>query len=114
MQTSHSKRNLKWLSHIFLSKNDTILHVKKKYRVCVLVAQSCVCLFATLWTIAHQASQFMGFSRQEYWNGLPCPPPGALPNTGIKLVSPGSPALQVNSLLMSQPGKPTKVYMVTD
>ena len=45
---------------------------------------------------------------------LPCPPPGSLPNPGIKLMSPVSPALQVNSLLMSQLGKPTKVYRFTD
>ena len=36
---------------------------------------SCVHLFATTWTVAHQASLSMGFSRQEYWSGLPCPPP---------------------------------------
>ena len=35
-------------------------------------------LFSTLWTAAHQAPLFMGFSRQEYWSGLPCPPPGDL------------------------------------
>ena len=46
-------------------------------------------LFATPWTIAHQAPLSMGFSRHEYWNGLPFPSPGDLPNTGIK---PGTPA----------------------
>ena len=45
----------------------------------------------------------MGFSRQEYWNGLPLPSPGHLPNPGIK---PISPALQANSLLSQPPGKP--------
>ena len=50
-------------------------------------------LFMTLWTVAHQAPLSMGFSRQEYWNGLPCPPPGDLPNLGIKLMSFMSPAL---------------------
>ena len=44
-------------------------------------------LFATLWTVACQAPLFMGFSRKEYWSGLPCPPPGDLPNPGI---GPGS------------------------
>ena len=48
---------------------------------------SCVQLFATLWTVAHQAPQSMGFSRQEYWSGLPCPPPGDLPHQGIELMS---------------------------
>ena len=43
-----------------------------------------VWLFATIWTIAHQGPLSMGFSRQEYWSGLSCPPPGDLPNPGIK------------------------------
>ena len=41
---------------------------------------SCVHLFGTPWTVARQASLSMEFSRQEYWSGLPCPPPGDLPN----------------------------------
>ena len=45
---------------------------------------SCVQLFATLWTIAHQFPLPMGFSRQEYWSGLPCPPPRNLPDPGIE------------------------------
>ena len=49
--------------------------------------------FATPWTAAHQARLSMGFSRQEYWSGLPCPPPGDLPNPGIEPTSPVSPAL---------------------
>ena len=48
---------------------------------------------ATLWTVAHQASLSVGFSRQEYWTGLPCSPPGDLPNPGIELMSLMSPAL---------------------
>ena len=47
-------------------------------------------LFATPWTIAYQAPLSMGFSRQEYWSGLPFPSPGDLPDPGIK---PGSPTL---------------------
>ena len=46
---------------------------------------SCVPLFVTLWSVAHQTPLSMGFSRQEYWGGLPCSPPGDLPNPGIKL-----------------------------
>jgi len=49
-------------------------------------------LFATPWTVAYQASLSMGFSRQEYWSGLPFPPPGDLPNPGIKPMSPEPPA----------------------
>ena len=48
-------------------------------------------LFVTLWTVAHQASLSLGFSRQKYWSGLPCPPPGDLPNPEIEpsfLISP--------------------------
>ena len=51
--------------------------------------------FVTPWTAARQAPLSMGVSRQEYWSGLPCPPPGDLPDPGIE---PGSPALQANSL----------------
>ena len=55
--------------------------------ICVLSYFSCVRIFATLWTVAHQALLSMGFSRQEYWSGLPCPPPGDLPNPGIEPTS---------------------------
>ena len=55
------------------------------------------------WTVAHQVPLSMGFFRQEYWSGLPFPPPGHLPDPGIKPVSPVSPALQANSLPASLP-----------
>ena len=67
-----------------------------------LVAQSCLSLW-DLWTVAHQAPLSMGFSRPEYWSGLPCPPPGDLPHTGIE---PGFPASQADSLLSELSGKP--------
>ena len=54
---------------------------------CVLSCFSHVWLFAMLWTLAHQAPLSMGFSRQEYWNGLPCPLPGDLPDPGIQSTS---------------------------
>ena len=50
-------------------------------------------LFVTLWTVSHKAPLSVGFSRQEYWSGLLCPPPGDLPNPGIKSASLMSPAL---------------------
>ena len=59
--------------------------------LCSLFCVMCVCvlsrvrLFTTLWTLAHQAPLSMGFSRQEDWSGLPCPPPGDLADPGIKL-----------------------------
>ena len=60
---------------------------------CVLSHFSCVQLFVNLWTIACQAPLCTGFSRQEYWRWLPCPPPGNLPKPGIEPTSLMSPAL---------------------
>ena len=62
-----------------------------------------VWLFATLWSVAYQAPLSMGFSRQEYWSGLPLPFPGNLPDPGIE---PTSPALQVDSSPLSHLGSP--------
>ena len=62
-----------------------------------------VWLFATPWTVVYQAPLSMGFSRQEYWNLLPFPSPGDLPDPGIK---PRSPSLQADSLPSERPGKP--------
>ena len=55
------------------------------------------------WTVACQAPPSMGFSRQEYWSGLPFPPAGDLPDPGTE---PGSPAMRAYSLLFEPPGKP--------
>ena len=67
---------------------------------------SLVQLFVTLWTVAHQAPQSKGFSRQELWSGLPFPPPGDLPDPGIKPTSLVSPALVGwSSLPLVPPGK---------
>ena len=60
-------------------------------------------LFATPWTVAHQAPPSMGFSRQEYWSGLPFPSPGDLPDLGIE---PRSHTLQADALTSELPGKP--------
>ena len=62
-------------------------------------------LFATPWTVAYQASPSMGFSRQEYWNGLPFPSPGDLPDPGIE---PKSPTLEADTLTSEPPGKPLR------
>ena len=64
---------------------------------------SSVWLFAAPWTVAHQAPLSMGFSRQEYWSGLPFPSPGDLPDPGIE---PRSPELQADALTSEPPGKP--------
>ena len=82
----------------------TSIYLPFTAKLCVCVhAQplSHVQVFATPWTAARQAPLFTGFSRLEYWSGLPCPPLGDLPNPGIK---PTSPALQVDSLLLSHWG----------
>ena len=70
-----------------------------------LIAKSCPTL-ETPWTVACQALPAMGFSRQEYWSGLPFPSPGTLPNPGIE---PGFPALQTDSLPTELLGSPTHI-----
>ena len=75
--------------------------------VCVCWSLGYVQLFVTPWTVAHQAPLSMEFSRQEYWSWLPFLSPGDLPNPGI---TPGSPALQADSVSSEPPGKP---YLVT-
>ena len=86
------------------SKNDTN---KKKVKVKSL---SRVQLFATPWTVAYQAPLSMGFSRQEYWSGLPFLSSGDLPDPGIET---RSPTLQAEALLSELPGKliQTKLYI---
>ena len=58
-------------------------------------SHSCFRVFVTQWTVAYQAPPSMGFFRQEHWTGLPFPPPGDLPNSGIK---PRFPALKADAL----------------
>ena len=79
-------------------------------QICLaLHPQSLHSYLCTLWTAARQAPPSMGFSRQEYWSGLPFPSPGDLPNPGIEPASSVSPALQANSLTTERPGKPSVV-----
>ena len=66
---------------------------------------SCLIL-CDLWTVACQAPLSIGFPRQESWNGLPSPPPGDLPDLGIKPTSPAIPALLADSLLLNHQGSP--------
>ena len=61
--------------------------------MCVLSRFGCVLFFVTPWNVAHQAPLSTGFSRQEYWSGLPSPPPGNLPDPATEVVSLMSPAL---------------------
>ena len=78
---------------------------------CMFSYFSCVWLFVTPWTIACQAPLSMELSRQEYWNGLPCPPPGDLPDAGFEPESPMSPALQGDTLPLSHQGRPDKITL---
>ena len=75
------------------SENATSDGGARASAVHVLSHRSRVRLFAAPWTVAPQAPLSMGFSRQEYWSGLPCPPPGNLPHSGILRTSLTSPAL---------------------
>ena len=78
-------------------------------QVCMCVSTSGVQLFATPWTVVCQAPLFMGFPRQEYWNGLPFPSPEGLADPGIE---PIPFALQADSLPLSHPGSPvTQVHL---
>ena len=79
--------------------NFIIKILKIKISVCAWKSLSHVQLFVTPETIARQSPLSIEFSRQEYWNGLPCPSPGDLPKPGIE---PGSPALQGDSLPSKQ------------
>ena len=67
---------------------------------------SSVQLFATPWTVAHQAPQSMEFFWQEHWSGLPCPPPEDLPDPGIEPMSLGLQPRQADSLPLVPPEKP--------
>ena len=84
----------------------------KCMHACMLSHFSCVCLFATLWTAARQATLSMGFSRQEYWRGLPCSPPGDLPDPRVRTcVSCGS--FIVGGFFTAElPGKPENSLII--
>ena len=73
--------------------SSTLLHINTYVQAVHTQLTSHVQFFVTLWTVAHQAPLSMGFSRQEYWSGLSHPPPGDLPDPGVKPVSLMSPAL---------------------
>ena len=93
--------------------SHTIPGVSENFTTCMyyVCAQSLshVHLFATLWTAVLQAPLSKGFSRQEYWNGLPFPTSGDLPNPGIEPKSLGSPVLATDSLPLHHLGSPLHV-----
>ena len=98
--------SISYLIHIILFTLQIILEpqsllLRGKVKVKSL---SCVQLFATPWTAAYKAPPSMGFSRQEYWCGLPFPSLGDIPNPGIE---PQSPAFQADALTSESSGKPS-------
>ena len=71
--------------------------------MCAVLSHLAMSDSVTPWTVPHQVLLSLGFSRQEYWGGLPCPSPGDLPDPGIE---PRSPTLKADSLPTKPPGKP--------
>ena len=85
-----------------------------KYLILMLkLVLSHIQLFETPWTVACQASLSMGFPKQEHWSGLPFSPPGNFPNPGIKSLSPLSPALLVDSLLLNHWGSTNFILIIS-
>ena len=77
-------------------RKNLCINIERFFCLCGYCVFSRFChvrLCVTPWTVARQAPLFTGLSRQEYWSGLPCPPPGGLPNPGIQPVSLMSPEL---------------------
>ena len=81
---------------------------------CVLVTKSCLSICHPVMDCSPPDPLSMGFSRQKYWSGLPFPPPGDLPNPGIKPISPSSPALQADSLPLSHRWSPATTHSWSD
>ena len=109
-----------YFCHTVLSKQATLpffpyfFNLKNVFNFYSVVSVSAMCacvlshvqLSVTPGTVAHQAASFMGFSRLEYWSGLPCPPPGDLPDPGIEPIAPASPALTDGFFTTEPPEKP--------
>ena len=94
-EIQHPKKNTYFSSTIWHWVFPTLMCA------CMLSHFNCIQLFVTLWTVAFQAPLSMGLSRQEYWSGLPGPPPGDIPNPGIEPTS-----LMSLELALVLPGKP--------
>ena len=102
LQHHSSKTSILWHSAFF------IVQLSHPYMKVKVKSLSRVRLFATPWTVAYQAPPSMGFSRQEYWSGLPFPSPGDVPDPGIE---PGSPALSADALPSEPPWKPVYIHI---
>ena len=108
-------QNLKWCIHndhnyikLYLYNQQDWTNYKTGNLECCVLSHSVMSNPVAPWTVACQAALSMGFSRQEDWSGLPCPPPGDLPNPGIKH---SSPKLQVYSLPAEPQGNPNNIGM---
>ena len=92
-----------------MSMRHTLAHIQLIVIISVAGVLSCIQLFVTPWTVVHQAPLSMGFSRHEYWSGLPFPSPGDLPDPGIES---RFPALQTDSLPFEPPENLIKPALV--
>ena len=100
-ETSQVSRRLIMVEQYFyVQKFASFIKVSWRFSFSLVKLISRVWLFATPWTVAHQAPPSMGFSRREYWSGLPFPSAGDLPNPRIE---PRSPTLQVDTLTSEPP-----------
>ena len=111
LTSHHRQKKLKWIiDRNIKAKIIKLLeeHFSKPIVITNFLVKSLshVRLFVTPWTVAYQAPQSMGFSRQECWSGLPFPSPGELPDPGTE---PRSPTLQADALPSEPPGKPNKL-----
>ena len=95
---------------MFIKKIYSNIYAHVCVCVCVCYSLSHVQLFASLWTVTLHAPLYMGFSRQEYWSGLPLTSPGDLLDPRIE---PGSLTLQADSLLSEPPWKPIYAHIST-
>ena len=104
---------LKWLStHTHLAPISPYYNCN---RLCAVLSWfSRVWLFATLWTVARQAPLSMGFSRQEYWSELSCPPPGGLPDPRIEPMSLTFPALAAGFFTTSSITWEVTIFAITE
>ena len=84
-----------------MNGKTSFFFMDEKYAGCIVCVLSRVWLFATAWTVAHQAPLSARFSRQEYWSGLPFPPAGQTPDPGIKCAFLATPALVSGSFTIS-------------
>jgi len=115
---------LDFLKPYFISSNPTLLPISSVFLswlmsllcvcTCAQSLQSCLSLCNPM-DCSRQTPQSMGFSRREHWSGFPFPPPGDLPDPGIKPISPASPAQQADLLPMSHQGSPnvTVTYLLS-